>query len=268
MFINHRAREGIVTVSPQGEIMATKSLLSIIVVTIFLASTADAVVLCAKPRSDGTYNTSVKIREACKDNETQLDAAQIGVQGEQGPEGPQGPQGAPGQPNSFVVVDANDVVLGPLVGRSATPAVAPPVIAFREETTGDALALLQYTDETGAVRIRSGRTGGVRFEGLGCTGQAYVSSDGCADPGHQGIDPELIYGPNRNAGATLPERYFAPVALAAQGTMTYSDIDGNGECDDQPLGVPLPCDNSYSATEVTAQFPSPIAAPVRIEPAQ
>ena len=99
--------------------MQTKTLIACGVSILLSSSEAVAVVLCAKPRSDGTYNTSVKIREACKDNETQLDAAQIGVQGEQGPEGAQGPQGEPGQPNSFVVVDANDVVLGPLVSSSA-----------------------------------------------------------------------------------------------------------------------------------------------------
>ena len=41
--------------------------------------------LCAKPRSDGTYNASVKVREACKAGETQLDAAEIGAQGPVGP---------------------------------------------------------------------------------------------------------------------------------------------------------------------------------------
>lgn len=68
--------------------MYKKALLSITVAIVVVAGSAEAVVLCAKPRSDGTYNTSVKIREACKLGETQLDAGDIGVQGPPGPAGP------------------------------------------------------------------------------------------------------------------------------------------------------------------------------------
>jgi len=68
--------------------MISKAVVSIVSATIFVASSAEAVVLCAKPRADGTFNSSVKIREACNSNETQLDAAQIGIQGPQGPAGP------------------------------------------------------------------------------------------------------------------------------------------------------------------------------------
>ena len=68
--------------------MEVKALVPIIVATLMVASSAEAVVLCAKPRSDGTFSTSVKVREACKAGETQLDAAQIGAQGPQGPVGP------------------------------------------------------------------------------------------------------------------------------------------------------------------------------------
>jgi hypothetical protein len=39
---------------------------------------AGAAVLCAKPRKDGSFNTGVKIREACKPGEVQLDAAAVG----------------------------------------------------------------------------------------------------------------------------------------------------------------------------------------------
>src|SRR6186997_2743799 len=68
--------------------MISKAVASIVSATIFVASSAEAVVLCAKPRADGTFNSSVKIREACNSNETQLVAAQIGIQGPQGPAGP------------------------------------------------------------------------------------------------------------------------------------------------------------------------------------
>jgi hypothetical protein len=70
-----------------------------------------AAVLCAKPRSDGTFSTSVRVRETCRASETQLDAAALGLQGapgpqgpqgDQGPEGPQGEQGPPGNPADAV----------------------------------------------------------------------------------------------------------------------------------------------------------------------
>jgi hypothetical protein len=42
---------------------------------------ADAIVLCAKPDNDGTFNTNVKIRTtACKQSETQLDPGALGLQ--------------------------------------------------------------------------------------------------------------------------------------------------------------------------------------------
>lgn len=48
---------------------------------------ADGAVLRAKQRSDGTFNTSIKIREVCKTREVQLDPASLDLQGEQGPQG-------------------------------------------------------------------------------------------------------------------------------------------------------------------------------------
>lgn len=61
--------------------------------------------MCAKPKNDGTFSTSVKIRQACKASEVALDPVALGLQGpkgdkgdpgEQGPPGPAGPQGEPG----------------------------------------------------------------------------------------------------------------------------------------------------------------------------
>lgn len=77
----------------------------------------DAVVLCARQK-DGTFNTAVKIREACKTHETQLDPGALGlqgppgldgvpgVQGPQGVQGSQGVQGLPGTPASVPDISA------------------------------------------------------------------------------------------------------------------------------------------------------------------
>src|SRR5262249_37261604 len=63
---------------------------------------AGAVSLCAKAKADGSFNTSVKIRTACKPGETQLDPGALGLQG------PPGPPGGPG----IFVVDADNAVVG------------------------------------------------------------------------------------------------------------------------------------------------------------
>jgi hypothetical protein len=54
-------------------------------------SSGDAVMLCARPRSDGTFSTSLKIREACQTRETPLDPLALGLTGPPGPAGPPGP---------------------------------------------------------------------------------------------------------------------------------------------------------------------------------
>lgn len=61
--------------------------------------TADAVVLCAKPRGDGTFNTTIKLREQCTPRETTLDPGALGLRGPAGADGlpgPIGPTGATG----------------------------------------------------------------------------------------------------------------------------------------------------------------------------
>src|SRR5262245_47210049 len=54
-------------------------------------SSADAAMLCARPRSDGTFSTSVKIREVCTVREAPLDPLALGLTGPPGPAGPPGP---------------------------------------------------------------------------------------------------------------------------------------------------------------------------------
>lgn len=56
------------------------------------SSRAEALVLCAPKDGEG----SVKVREACKKNETQLDPVALGLQGPPGPKGDTGNPGPPG----------------------------------------------------------------------------------------------------------------------------------------------------------------------------
>jgi hypothetical protein len=41
------------------------------------ATTAHSAVLCARPRRDGTFNSTVKVREACRPHEVQLDPGEV-----------------------------------------------------------------------------------------------------------------------------------------------------------------------------------------------
>jgi hypothetical protein len=69
-----------------------------------LARAVDAVVLCARPRANGTFNTAVKIRQTCLKGETQLDPGALGLQGPPGP--------------GLVVKDANNALVGAVLGTS------------------------------------------------------------------------------------------------------------------------------------------------------
>lgn len=67
--------------------------LHVVLMIAVAAQAAAAVVLCARPKGDGTFNTTIKLRDACKPGEVQLDAAALGLRGPQGEQGPRGPEG-------------------------------------------------------------------------------------------------------------------------------------------------------------------------------
>jgi hypothetical protein len=51
------------------------------------SSSASAAVLCARAKADGTFSTTLKIRESCTATETQLDPDALGLRGPAGPAG-------------------------------------------------------------------------------------------------------------------------------------------------------------------------------------
>ncbi len=79
-------------------------------VILLATSPAYALVLCARPRADGSISTSLKVREVCKLTEMQLDPIGLGLQGPPGPQGEPGSPGPAGTPP--MVVDANAVEVG------------------------------------------------------------------------------------------------------------------------------------------------------------
>jgi hypothetical protein len=96
-------------IEPEGiHIMVTTIRFSVatLVVVFMSVTAAHAVVLCAKQRSDGTFNSSFRIREACKSRETELDPVALGLEG---PQGEQGLQGDPGNDGA----DGVDGAVGP-----------------------------------------------------------------------------------------------------------------------------------------------------------
>lgn len=141
-------------------------------ILLFLAAIgtdALAVVLCAKARGDGSFSSTVKIREECRPTETQLDPVALGLQG------PSGPQGVPGP--GFVLRDANGTVVGVVSDR-------PINTQQYGENSSTELAIVRseggrlFTFEAGSDGIRPADTiAFLYYEGAGCTGRTGMSVD-------------------------------------------------------------------------------------------
>lgn len=238
-------------------------LLSAIMVAVVVPS-AQAVVLCAKPKSDGSFNTSVKIRTACKPGETQLDAGTLGLQG---PPGPPGSQGSPGSPGVFVV-DANNTVVGtvlgladtwlttsaeifPILTANATPAYV--ADGFRRllvvrSVNGSPAAFMVTREE---VRSPSGK-GALFFESTDCSGPPMVGSEW-----ESGI--LIPYGFVRNGTAYAPRLGAAPIPYASQLVWDNSgpDCAANGGTFSPSTGECCIPRSDYLATPAdTAPFPT------------
>src|SRR4051812_32539193 len=75
---------------PWRSLMKRLSPLALIVVLLAVAAPVGAEVLCASPSG------GLSVRTQCKNNETQINPAALGLVGPQGPQGPAGPQGPQG----------------------------------------------------------------------------------------------------------------------------------------------------------------------------
>lgn len=100
---------------PASYSTAMDKLLVVLLLAAF-AIPAEGVVLCAKPRANGTYSTTIKIREACVGKETTLDPAALGLQGPPGPPGP-----SPG----LRILDSADSAVGHAAGPSTVVVASP-----------------------------------------------------------------------------------------------------------------------------------------------
>ncbi len=179
-----------------------------------------------------------------------------GADGTDGAQGPQGPTGA----GLLLVRDGAGNDIGVLISSE------PNTYTIRHAGTGKLFSLSQKTDAAGIVviapRLIPPAAPSVRFGEIDCGGQIYIS----VRPGQDsGLDPNYIY-IHRFLASELPDRFYAPDSVAAEGTPTLSDFDSFG-CDNSADPVPLPGANSYTATELTMPFPVPIVPPLQVVPA-
>lgn len=114
---------------------------TIVAIILFLGAVrAEGAVLCARQRSDGTFNGNVAIREACTSRETALDPAALGLQGPPGPAGAPGPAlasldgvpcdtGTADRPDGRIVV-STDAATGDVRLRCVSTATTPVLTAM------------------------------------------------------------------------------------------------------------------------------------------
>jgi len=137
----------------------------LVVLMALFASTADAVVLCAKPKKNGTFSTAVKIRETCKPGETTLDTAALGLQG---------PPGTPGP--ALRVRDAVGTFVGIVSHASSlrgalNPLSSEVMIAFAE---GASSGLLKVTP---GGFVANTTTAQLFYKTADCSGTAYLAGN-------------------------------------------------------------------------------------------
>jgi hypothetical protein len=159
------------------------------------------------------------------------------------------------------LVDGLGNLIGTLIGKNYDLFS---YLTVLEPISGKALTLRQVirSDGTGVDILPIPKEPvGIRFSGLECTGQAYISS---APPYSLGenLDPATLYVYAYNIGHT-DHRFFAPELPALEGTPTFSDLNSEGGCDDKEGGIALP-PASYTATEVIVSFPIPFIGPLEI----
>ena len=211
----------------EGVDMVRKVLTGVLLVGI--SSQASAAVLCAPKSGEGT----VRVREACKKNEVQLDPATLGLQGPPGPPGPKGDKGNPGEQGpagpGAVVRDANEAFVG---------------IVFEEHDR-----VLRQGENVG-VHFRVSEAGlfedevSLEHESADCSGPGFLSSE-AQSLVRQGLvrDTTVYYSSNLATLVTLRSASETPVSEASCGEVF---IPPNICCHQVGLGAVL----HYPAEEI------------------
>lgn len=136
------------------------SCLATAIALLAIPATSTGVVLCARQRGDGTFSSTIKIREHCSGRETALDLAALGLQGPRGPHGP-----------GTTVKDASGALVG--VVTSAIPGEPP---------WSDVWVSRQVDGSTTLLKVRTEGVGqthdaiSLYYESADCSGAGYVDS--------------------------------------------------------------------------------------------
>jgi len=249
---------------------------------------ADAAVLCGKQRSDGTFNSSVRIREACKARETQLDPVALGLEGEPGPPGADGVDGSNcwdvnGNDQCDVVEEDNngdsacDVLdcqgaagvgevfdgLGNPIGTLIDYQGA---VTVREHSTGKFLTLdRSFTSSASFAYPNSCRISRRYFTGANCTGSSFTQS-GEICPRENVSHVFRDVGPGGLLNVEY-QYYVSDGTTAPIGTVFHSwetIINGaTAEC--ESINTVADSPTYFEAHEVVLPFPvNPIVGPLQI----
>lgn len=134
-----------------------------------VAPPAEALVMCGRKTRSGevAQGASMKLRDACRTSEVQIDPVALGLQGPPGDQGGPGPAGPAGP--GAVVKDAAGNTVGVVIGGSSETGLD---VAF--ELAG--IAYHVEVDRFGTYLVGLG--GYLRFETADCSGPAFVNVSG------------------------------------------------------------------------------------------
>ncbi len=198
---------------------------TLLIGTVLLAADAHAMVLCTSSRGSGT----VRVREVCRANETQLDPVALGLQGPPGTTGTTGAIGA----GAFVLKDSMGNIVGPIVAGVSLPAAQVAVVVDGRQLLIDGVTTAGFTDTVDAT---------LYYEHTGCTGQAFAYNGGQLSA--------FVQVAQVHHGAIL---YAAEPAMT-RGFVAYSQVKSLTDCPG-PQGTFLPPDTccfSYSQPVTSA----------------
>lgn len=150
-----------------------------------LSTSADALVLCARKKANGSIQGVVKVREECKFREVELDPVELGLQGPAGEPGEQGPPGEDGSRGSrgSAGADGTDGTDGEGVCLPNVPA-SPQFVDNGDGTVTDQHTCLMWEQKTGTFVGFTECPGGATCEDPHEVDNVYVwSSTGTAADG-------------------------------------------------------------------------------------
>jgi hypothetical protein len=201
-----------------------------------LAANAGAVVLCARQRADGTFNSTVRIRESCRATEMQLDPVALGLEGPPGPQGAKGDPGVPGSDAGVTVRDSTGKIIGAWKPEPANAGQAVLTLSGRAV----ALPVLPYG-------FYDQQTVKVYYESSDCTGSPLLRDDVIADGGAPHPDFLFVYQGFDVSGTAYYPRSLRFSSLLASYELAGCSVCAPFGCSCAPLTTPAGCSTAGGA---------------------